>query len=73
MFTFPRRPKQKMLMHKNDFISHLICPNCGLVFPIPRKKSSKRGKNHIKDLYCPHCRKVQKFVENKVISEEQGT
>ena len=44
-------------------ISYMICQGCGNEFPIPRKKSSKRNKGHIKDLYCPFCSEIKKMVE----------
>ena len=44
-------------------ISYFICPNCGNSFPLPRKKSAKRNKGHIKDLYCVYCDEVVKKVE----------
>lgn len=62
-----------MLMPRNFFISYLICPECRTKFPIPRKRDRRREKNHIKDLYCPHCRKAQKFVENKTDDEPRDT
>ena len=36
---------------------------CGLIFPIPRKKSAAREKGHIKDIWCPSCEKIRKFFE----------
>lgn len=46
-------------------ISNLICPECGLNFPLPRTHGEKRKNGHIKDVYCPKCNKVQKFKEYK--------
>lgn len=46
-------------------ISYFVCPECGNKFPIPRPKSMRREKNHIKDLWCPFCRKVVKSKEIK--------
>lgn len=42
--------------------SILICPECGSKLPIPRMKRM-REKNHIKDMYCPTCKKEQKMKE----------
>ena len=44
-------------------ISTFICPECGNKFPLPRAKSMRRSKNHIKDLWCPHCKKKVKTLE----------
>ena len=43
--------------------SYFICPECGGTFPLPRKKSKRRDKGHIKDLYCVYCGKVVKTTE----------
>lgn len=48
---------------RNYSISYFICPECGNVFPLPRKKGSKRNKGHIKDLYCVDCNKIVKTTE----------
>lgn len=44
-------------------ISEYSCPDCGTIFPIPRKRGKIRGKGHIKDLWCPMCKGVKKFKE----------
>lgn len=44
-------------------ISYFVCPECGLEMPLSRVKCLRREKGHIKDLYCPTCKKVQKFKE----------
>ena len=39
------------------------CPVCGGVL-LAAKKSNKRTKvGHIKDLFCPYCNDVRKFVQ----------
>lgn len=43
--------------------SDLICLECGCIFPIPRKQRSLRNIGHIKDLWCPKCKKNTKFYE----------
>jgi len=48
----------KMVYHE------FTCPECGQVITLPRKSSKKRKRGHIKDLYCPTCKEVRKFVEN---------
>ena len=56
---------------RNDFyVSELECPVCHKRFPIPRKSGEKREKNHIKDIWCPYCKKKRKFIENKERSYE---
>ena len=44
-------------------ISQFLCPDCGHIIPLPRKKQSAREKGHIKDIYCPWCDKVQHTKE----------
>lgn len=44
-------------------ISYFICPECGNITPLPRKKSSKRNKGHIKDLFCIRCNEIVKTME----------
>ena len=44
-------------------ISYFICPECGKYLPLPRPKSCKRNKGHVKDLYCVYCNKVVKTTE----------
>ena len=44
-------------------ISYFICPECGSSMPLPRKKSRRRDKGHVKDLYCVFCNKVVKTTE----------
>lgn len=44
-------------------ISQFVCLECGNKFPLPRPMNQKREKYHIKDLYCPHCKKITKTEE----------
>lgn len=44
-------------------ISYFICPECGNSLPLPRKKSKKRDKGHIKTLFCVYCGKVTETIE----------
>lgn len=44
-------------------ISNFICSECGNSFPLPRQKSWRREKGHIKDLWCPFCKKKVKTIE----------
>ena len=51
-------------MRTNKYcISQFICPNCGNKFSLPRAKSMRREKGHIKDLWCPYCKEVVKTME----------
>lgn len=53
-------------MRENRFeISNFVCPECGNKFPIPRPKSMRREKRHVKDLWCPFCKKTVKTIEYK--------
>jgi len=47
-------------------ISILYCIECGEKFPIPRNRR-QREKEHIKNLWCPYCKKTQKFIEQRSI------
>ena len=44
-------------------ISELKCPVCGNNFSVPRRKGKLRPIGHIKDIWCPVCKKTQKFIE----------
>lgn len=45
-------------------ISDFYCTQCGhKTLPIPRKDGQGRELGHLKNLYCPFCRKKQNCVE----------
>lgn len=44
-------------------ISTCICPDCGLKFPISRKKAEAREKGHHKYIWCPNCKERKNFEE----------
>ena len=48
---------------KHFTISYFICPECGKSFPLPRSKSMRRSKGHIKTLYCVFCNKETDAIE----------
>lgn len=48
---------------KRYSISECICPECGSKMFVPRKLSRKRERGHVKDIYCPFCKKVVKMLE----------
>lgn len=52
-------------MRKQRFmdLSMFICPCCKKSFPIMRNHGHHREKGHIKDIWCPYCKKEQKFTE----------
>lgn len=51
-------------------ISTCICPDCGLKFPISRKKAEAREKGHHKYIWCPNCkeRKILKNTDAMIMS-----
>lgn len=51
------------MTEKKFDISNFICPKCGGTFPLPRAKSMRRNKGHIKDLWCPFCKEIVKTKE----------
>lgn len=51
-------------MRKGSFdLSNLICLECGNIFIIPRRSKKRRCDGHIKDLWCPYCKKDSKHYE----------
>ena len=46
-------------------ISTFTCPDCHNKIPLPRKSNNQRPNDHIKDLFCPWCGKIQKMYECK--------
>lgn len=51
----------------NYSISIFVCTSCKTEMPIPRWNKHKREKKHIKDLYCPTCKRIEKFIEYRDI------
>ena len=60
-----------MKKRSDMYISTLECTVCGSKFPIPRRASKKREKNHLKRIFCYKCNKRQNFIENKE-NENEG-
>ena len=51
-------------MKKGSFdFSSLVCLECGNIFTIPRKNVRTKSNGHIKDLWCPICKNVNKHYE----------
>lgn len=49
--------------HKYFTVSDFVCQECGEIIPLPRLKAEQRENGHVKDLYCPTCKKMSKFKE----------
>lgn len=63
--SFLLRKRGVIMRKRNDFYtSELECPVCHRKFPIQRKAAEKRERGHIKDIWCPFCKKKRKFIEN---------
>lgn len=52
-----------MRKHRYMKISQLICTECGAEMRIPRMHCAQREKGHLKDMYCPMCKRDTKFKE----------
>ena len=50
---------------KHYTISYFICSKCGKSLPLPRNRSLKRKKGHIKTLYCVFCNKETDTLETR--------
>lgn len=53
--------KQKMV------ISSLKCQECGTILTVPRKRARQRESGHIKHMFCPFCKNIKAFEENKIL------
>lgn len=54
------RPKNKGFV-----LTNLKCGNCERTMMIPRRIGRQKQKGHIKDMWCPYCNTMSKFVEYK--------
>ena len=61
---YPRKDGEIMRKRSDFYTSELECPVCHRKFPIQRKAAEKRERGHIKDIWCPFCKKKRKFIEN---------
>ena len=53
-------------MKRNNYvISNFICQECSSIVPLPRCHGRQRECGHIKDIWCPCCKKETKFKEIK--------
>lgn len=41
------------------------CPECGAVFRAFKSSAKRTSAGHVKDLYCPWCKKDRKMVQIK--------
>lgn len=55
------------------YISNLVCECCSNVFPVPRKQSERRGRGHVKHIWCYKCMEVTAHVEQAVRYAEKET
>lgn len=39
------------------------CPRCGAVNPVVKRPKKRHAPGHVKDFYCPRCRRVTKRVQ----------
>ena len=46
-------------------ISTFICQECETIIPLPRCHGQQREHGHIKNIWCPCCKKETKFKEIK--------
>ena len=60
--------EEECSLHKRKayLISNFVCPECGMIMPLPRPKGKQRKRGHIKDLWCPKCRCTRKFIEGVI-------
>lgn len=54
-----------MRKHRYMKMSQFICCNCGTEIDLPRLHCGQRKSGHIKDIYCPGCKRDSKFKEVK--------
>lgn len=53
------------LANKRTAKTHLICSDCGTIYPMIRVKAMQKKDGHIKNLWCYRCKEVKPHVENK--------
>lgn len=54
-----------MKKHRYMNMSQFICKECGMELRLPRQHCGQRKSGHLKDLYCPQCKRDTKFREIK--------
>ena len=58
-----------MRKRSNMYTSYMTCSECGKQFPIMRNRGYMRERGHLKNMWCPFCKKEVKFVERAGIYE----
>lgn len=53
-------------------ISDFYCKSCNNKISLPRLKHGQREKLHIKNIYCPFCKKQQKFYEVRFFEDYES-
>ena len=53
----------KKFKNKRVVTSSFICPDCNKAILMLPRNHNRREKGHIKDLFCPWCKIVQKCME----------
>lgn len=48
-------------------ISNLKCQECGNILTVPRKRAKQREDGHIKHMFCPYCKDIKPFEEDKLL------
>ena len=48
---------------KVHITSYFVCQECNNEMYLPRVPGEMRKRGHIKDIYCPYCKKTTKFKE----------
>jgi len=48
---------------RSFIITELICSSCGSRFQLPRTLPKQKPIGHVKDLWCPTCYEVTKYIE----------
>jgi hypothetical protein len=58
------------LRKREVILSKFYCTQCGKEgIPLARSKGKQREPGHLKNLWCPHCRQTNNFVEIKPYGE----
>ena len=55
------------MRRKRYVTSEFHCPECEFVMPLPRNCGRQREKGHIKNIWCPQCKKEMRFKEIRYI------
>ena len=53
------------MRNRKMIVSDLKCPECNVIYPIPRFKNKLRQRNHRKLIWCPMCKDYRNMEELK--------